>query len=936
MCLKCVSAKPHDRAIQFESIIDHIIDRLESILDNNEDLPLILPWVPKTADNEVIAHCQKLKIPKLHNKPCLLLHELGRLDGSLLNRPNDAHGEPQLEQWPERDERLQLIFHSKNDTKYHSVLLNTSGSGKTRLVLEGLCSEWGFYFTCSRRSDEIGSSDIQAIIGETGCFEAQQLARELPVLPQEITIETPCEEAKKLKEALQYNVRIANRCFEAVMVARLLVFSCFLNAAKHKSIGVNLLKKTWLFVQLDTRLLGDDLFMELTCVLSTIEQVELLSRIGGHLFTACERALLELDHRAILYCVVDEAQTAVEAWSSSFRNKLGRINRPALRPMLFRWQEQYNLRTIVTGTSINYSLIKEALGSTVAKEADDGLGVTSTGSSYLQSPSGRELLERARYWLWGRPRFIAAFVQLVIQNEFRSYHRLLSQCVRDISNFVPTDGVDWESQEPDIMSDASVRLCPFDYQRVSEIKYQLIDSVQNMTYERLMSGNLDFLTTLKVTNWALVECGFARFPGAKIEDGNPLFDEPLAYLAADIWINSQKDLWKQRHEFFVEQIGKHSPHANGLERYIALVLAEAFRGFTQLSNVFDFASTGIDRNLAEQRARLVSCWHDSSEIFRVAPTSYPIETELHAGRVVLGPSSPCHRLGYKAPTKSEHEGDLQWLAGRNRAPFLFPMEQLGPDVMFRLQLERTKEIITVALQVKHRATSLQFSAESDIRDAIRSVTPRFFWKDVNGNAHGPHDILKCTANTLSNFPGRFNPNEAGYSSVLRALFVFPAEFNTTTCHRIKEVAVKLQHDLTSQGLVDRHDICVIPTASLLKLREPIKKGLMFILARAKQHAIESRKAASKWNMTQTDTPSKADIISQLKLSRLSKLKSHELGDQLLFHRQLEAIRAGEGGPVHFLTPHPYDMKKADRLLALRSAIRRYNDNEERLRARRQR
>ena len=41
---------------------------------------------------------------------------------------------------------------------------NTSGAGKTRLLLEGLSQRWGFYFVIARGSDGIGAPDLEAAI----------------------------------------------------------------------------------------------------------------------------------------------------------------------------------------------------------------------------------------------------------------------------------------------------------------------------------------------------------------------------------------------------------------------------------------------------------------------------------------------------------------------------------------------------------------------------------------------------------------------------------------------------------------------------------------------------------------------------------------------------------------------------------------------------
>ncbi|KAG5728830.1 hypothetical protein E4T56_gene15526, partial [Termitomyces sp. T112] len=242
---------------------------------------------------------------------------------------------------------------------------------------------------------------------------------------------------------------------------------------------------------------------------------------------------------------------------------------------------------------------------------------------------------------------------------------------------------------------------------------------------------------------------------------------------------------------------------------------------------------------------------------------------------------------------------------------------------------------TVALQVKHRATSLDFSAETDIKQAIRTVTPQYFWIDSNGNAKGPNNLLKRTVYALRHFPRRFNQQEARYDSVLRGLFVFPAQHNSTTCERVKDVAVTLYQD-SNQQPKDPHDICVIPIYKLLKLGGPIERGLEFALRKAIQQSRlkEEEQLYDDWGVIIPGLQ-KADILPLLKNeSELEKLKSKDVTYQLLLHRQLETIRHRCSGPVAYLTPHPKGLKKADRFLALREALGRHKKIEESIRERR--
>ena len=52
---------------------------------------------------------------------------------------------------------FQAYFH------IYGCLVNTSSSGKTRLLFEELLTTWGFYFTCSNK-DHLGSSNVSEIL----------------------------------------------------------------------------------------------------------------------------------------------------------------------------------------------------------------------------------------------------------------------------------------------------------------------------------------------------------------------------------------------------------------------------------------------------------------------------------------------------------------------------------------------------------------------------------------------------------------------------------------------------------------------------------------------------------------------------------------------------------------------------------------------------
>lgn len=418
------------RSDQFKATIDHVYTRLCQILRG--DFELVQPWRSHTASPDIAEHLNNLKIPTIDDNPSLLLHRLGETaeDSTILE-------EPKL-----RARRLENIFlkgkgqHSSvmflyfqnikdghaNLHRVCSVLFNTSGAGKTRLVLEGLCKEWGFYFTCNKDASECGSYDLDHVLGTDrhGYLSSCGL------------IEHPNDD-----ESVRLNEIQAMRCFMAVLFARLMVFQCLLAAyeAQGKSITPAELKKIWLFVQLDCRLLADsncpDSLLELTSLLCYIptKKVSLPSH-GYKMLEECKLFLRTLnsskkllpheDSQVHIFCVIDEVQNAADLFPDAFRGgPLGTDARPVLRALLRIWS--IGMHFVMTGTSLNIEHIQDALSSTIGKHHGHvDRAITSTGSFiyrdeqidnylnhylpslYLKSSSGKELSRRAKYWLVGR------------------------------------------------------------------------------------------------------------------------------------------------------------------------------------------------------------------------------------------------------------------------------------------------------------------------------------------------------------------------------------------------------------------------------------------------------------------------------------------------------------------------------------------------------
>ncbi|KAG6815937.1 hypothetical protein H0H87_010069 [Tephrocybe sp. NHM501043] len=464
----------------------HVALRIRKIF--NEDVQLTVPWNPSEGDHHIRQHLSNLNIPTLDGKPSLLLHRLGDLDAFQY-----------FEKIADRRKTLATVFSQGTgafDNK-HSVLFNTSGAGKTRLVLDGLSQEWGLYFTCSRSSSQCGSADMENLLqNKYGYLRACGIVDE-PTSNEEI----------------KANERHAERCFSAILTARLLVFQCFLcvyedrmmlQKDRKRDLTIPYLKHAWLLLQLDPHLLSrpgqPDLLLELTTLFCHVRSYSVLTLINNDIFDQCMSFLKRIHKDARFYCVLDEAQTAATAFPSAFR-----CHRPALRAMLHLWVG-LGMRHVTTGTSLQLECISEALTSSVGKPTVmNNSTITATGSfiekedqiasylryylpeSYINSDSGDELITRAN------PRFVASYVTYLLENTFQHPHWCLTRYIEAIADFTPTDAEYWQSLESTKPPEMNcVQIHPFDLTRANALEPKLIDAVQKLSHYRILSGDLNF------------------------------------------------------------------------------------------------------------------------------------------------------------------------------------------------------------------------------------------------------------------------------------------------------------------------------------------------------------------------------------------------------------------------------------------------------------
>ncbi|KAJ7665403.1 hypothetical protein DFH06DRAFT_312883 [Mycena polygramma] len=716
-------------------VIDLILPALRKVVEPGWTWPS--EWKPtKISNPEIQAWLSKLKIPMLNGEPSLLLHRLGSLGDERMFS------------------RLQQIFEVDRAT----LFINTSGSGKTRLLLEGLCQKWGFYFCTTTRSDKVGSTDMMH------CIEDRLLAT------KGFTKVLPPPDSTALLEA---NRDIASNCISQVILARFIVFRAFIDAiiASGRKITEDD-KRLWVLLQVNPGLLGSDIFDQVARQLNEegfdshmceerirIYKDNLPVLIKSNFEVAVKKARpagappppppLQPDNtRNMFHVVLDEAQYAATLLPEAFRSADGQHWRPVLREIIEMFIRLLldGMGFTIGGTGIDQKLVEEMMNSIIVK-GNSTDRVSATGSfdktdtegllyqkKYIRryipisimknaDGTGKRLLYRIMNWLDGRFRFTASFLTNLLVSDFKNPHQFLNDWVEFHTGFRPTDA-------PELTSPFSVTRVFLTKELYNQINFRQIAAAQGIAeavttavYDSLLRSGLS--TSFCEQDNALVELGFARYTTADCT--TICISEPLILLATTYYINEnrsgQRPFGQSIWQYVVRGIGgRIDSKFNGFETYLAFLLADAFATPVPLKDVFEFTSPAPE--WADQSARLVALSKDPKEKTREGePPPPPPKRRTHNFNW-REHAVPAGRIGETCDVK----GTLEWLQHGRQAPFCFPDNNMGPDILFVLELTN-KKLIWVALQAKFLTDGID---NGPLKDAIRTTVPHKYFVQKSG------------------------------------------------------------------------------------------------------------------------------------------------------------------------------------------------------------
>jgi hypothetical protein len=227
-----------------------------------------------------------------------------------------------------------------------SILYNTPGSGKTRLLFEGLCRYWGFYFVAAQGTDCLGAHDLKFMT---------DIMPESPGWTRDIFQDTAVD---KVCAANQANEEIALRRTSQVLLARWIIFETFITVARSLNDGAlpESIKHDWLLFQiLPMALIGDlDPFLALSRLLigtspSLVRQLQTPLSPRTVLRSAFN------SNTESFHYILDEAQISGHQYMGSFSDGHGKQKRPVLRPIL-RFLTDFSVNDSVTVSGTRFSL----------------------------------------------------------------------------------------------------------------------------------------------------------------------------------------------------------------------------------------------------------------------------------------------------------------------------------------------------------------------------------------------------------------------------------------------------------------------------------------------------------------------------------------------------------------------------------------------------
>ncbi|KAJ7833825.1 hypothetical protein B0H13DRAFT_2427747 [Mycena leptocephala] len=682
-------------------------------------------WSPDhdtVSDETLSGHIASLGAPAVNYNPSVLLRDLGRFSSD-----------------PVLSSRLNNIFVKG----HHTFLVNTSGSGKTRLSFEGLCQHWGFYTVGAVDENKIGSADLKNVL-ETHIPRSPSFYRYL-------TSSTPSS-----SRVVTENIKITRRCLRTLLLSRLLVFSMF---AEHvHAVGISSEhKKLWLLIQalpMATTNLGD-IFRMLLLNLVGADDTHIQDHIA-HLLTKLRGLFGEDFH---MFVVIDEAQVILRYHIEAFRDEK-HDSYPILREVIDGLASEFlhhEISFVTVGTEMPKSGFQDS------PNVDRHRWCSDTGAfddqdlhreyvsrflppSYIKTISGKCFLERVWDWCRGRYRFTDSLMETLMRDGFRSPHTLLNDYIERGIGFRPTDNPEFVRTESE--ERAEILITRLDCDLLDEASSKsLTSSLQDVLFHYLVTAQHP--EPLNSDHIEIVNLGFGRFIDADMS--HVVVDEPIMLVAVAQRLctnTAQSSSLRPLKKSFLEILRQYPPNSSrAFACSLVLHIARAFAQGNTVSKVFSFPHSVPA--WAKQKAEIVAIRQNDGKTveYAVANTSS---------------SSPL------ATASQSPEDALSWLIHESDGPPFYLPSKGNPDLIFVLRLAEG----TFIRAVLHASPTTSTLHNLQLQRIIQHMD-----NDSLFSVEDP-ELHRRTISALEAVPAR--ASTASRPSVLRVVASFPAKVQLRT------------------------------------------------------------------------------------------------------------------------------------------------------------
>ncbi|KAJ7162000.1 hypothetical protein C8R43DRAFT_1104968 [Mycena crocata] len=722
-------------ALRRQKVGTDILKRLNklrpAIVDfiNQKGFPVWSPKPETVSDENLRAHIASLGVPSVSDLPRLLLRDLGSFSHNvpLFNRTNN-------------------IF-SKG---HHTFLVNTSGSGKTRLTFEGLCQNWGFYFVGNADANGVGSEDLERLLNHY-----------IPHPPSFHKYLAPHSRSQAALEVTE-NIKITRRCLRHLLLCRLFVFSMFAEHVHAAGISAEH-KKLWLLIQAYPQIIAGGLFGDIFGTL--LMDVRYLddTRTKDHI--ACQLVKLRevFGNDFHIFFAIDEAQLIFGYHKNSFEEN--RVQYPILREIidgLTAELPRHEVSFLTVGTEIPQAGFQNSLN------VGQHRWVSDTGAfdnedlhreyvsqflppSYLETKAGKSFVQRVWDWCRGRYRFTDTLMSALMEDGFRSPHTLLNNYIEIATGFRPADNGEFARSENGKCADIGIMKVNFDSLGTSEFD-SLTSDVQDVLFHYAATGQHP--DSFDVAHVEIVNHLLGRFIDGDMSQ--IVIDEPIMLVGAAHKLcctNSTEDTdhctFKDSFFDILKELPPLSPRT--LSNALVIYLTHAFSEGHLLSKVFSFPHK--IPAWTKQKAEIVAFHRDTA-----------VDTSL-SGVLATAPKSLEDTVSWLVREEAEHP------------PFCLPFSG-PPNLVFVLRLADGSFIRTIL----HASFTTSVLKNSDLRRIIVNMDDgNLFPGDVNTSfLFFPSGLTNCkqdpelhgrAISALQTVPSA--PTDRG-RRVLRVIASFPA------------------------------------------------------------------------------------------------------------------------------------------------------------------